>query len=66
MINGYKSIKEIAELWNLSPRRVREMCADGKIEGATKIGRDWVIPETAKRPVDGRVKSGMYKNWRRN
>lgn len=65
MIEEYKSIKEIAEEWNVTTRRVREMCSEGKITGATKFGRDWMIPSDAKRPQDGRVTTGQYKNWRR-
>ncbi len=65
-MNGYKTINEMAELWGLSPRRVRAMCQDGKINGVEKLGRGWIIPVAAKRPVDGRVTTGEYKNWRKN
>ena len=30
----YMTIKETAELWNLSQRWIQTMCANGKIEGA--------------------------------
>lgn len=41
------------------------MCADGLIPGAVKFGRSWAIPEDAEKPVDGRVTTGEYKNWRK-
>lgn len=65
MIEGYMSIKEIAEKWSLSPRRVRAMCADGLIPGAAKLGKEWAIPVNAERPVDGRITSGEFINWRK-
>lgn len=65
MIEGYISIKEAAELWGITPRRVQVLCSTGRIEGAGKLGREWAIPINTKRPVDGRVTTGEYKNWRK-
>ncbi len=64
-MEGYMTIGEIAEKWNLTKRRVQKMCADGEIEGVTKFGTVWVIPENAERPKDGRVTTGTYRNWRK-
>ena len=36
------------------------MCAEGRIEGATKIGSFWAIPSEAVKPSDMRIKSGKY------
>ena len=52
------SVTEIAEKWGLTARRVRMLCAEGKIEGSYLVGNTWNIPEGAKKPVDGRGKSG--------
>ena len=49
----------------MSVRHVQHLCADGKIEGATKFGNAWAIPENAVKPQDNRVTSGNYKNWRK-
>ena len=65
MMNDYLTIKETAEKWELTPRRVQKMCSDGKIEGAVKFGRDWAIPINAEKPKDGRVTTGEYKDWRK-
>jgi len=51
------SVAETAERWGLTARRVRMLCAEGKIEGAYLIGNTWNIPENAKKPIDGRGKS---------
>lgn len=42
------------------------MCADGRIPGAKKFGRDWAIPADAEKPMDAHVKTGQYRNWRKN
>ncbi len=54
----YFTIEEIAKQWGLSPRRIQTLCAQGKIPGATRFGRDWMIPKQAQKPVDGRTKAG--------
>ncbi|MFZ2304327.1 MAG: helix-turn-helix domain-containing protein [Streptococcus suis] len=64
MIEGYTTIKEIAEQWGITPRRVQVLCNNGKIPGAVKFGRDWAVPRNAEKPEDGRATTGEYKNWR--
>lgn len=64
MIEGYRSIKETANEWNISPRRLQVLCVEGRIEGASKLGREWAIPIDARKPSDKRVTSGKYRNWR--
>ena len=53
-------VKEAAKLWNLTERRVTGLCRSGKIQGAKKQGRSWLIPSDAQKPIDNRVKSGEY------
>ena len=53
----YRTVKEIAEKWNISDRRVRILCSEGKIRGAFQQGRAWKIPENALKPDDARFKS---------
>ncbi len=55
-----KSCKEMAEIWGISERRVTEYCKKGMIPGVMKDGRQWQIPETAKRPADNRIVTGKY------
>ena len=57
----YESIQEVSLKWNISPRRIRVLCDEGRIEGATKVGSQWVIPIEAQKPKDLRVKSGLYR-----
>ena len=53
----FMTVKQAAEKWGLSDRRVRILCADGKIPGAFQEGRGWKIPVDAAKPADGRFKS---------
>ena len=57
----YLKICEVAKRWGLSERGVQALCAQGKIEGATRFGRSWMIPKDAKKPIDGRTKAGKTR-----
>ena len=56
-----KSSEQIAREWGLSKITINDLCNKGKIPGAVKEGRKWLIPDDAVRPVDGRVSSGKYR-----
>ena len=53
----YIGIDEVAKKWGLSKRFVQVLCANGRIEGAARLGRAWMIPRNAKKPIDGRTKA---------
>ena len=59
-MDKYITLIEAAEKWELSSRRVRKLCEDGRVEGAMKFGRSWAIPVETKKPEDKRIKSGKY------
>jgi len=46
----YLSVKEVALLWNISERSVRNYCAEGRVPGAFLTGKTWNIPENAEKP----------------
>lgn len=56
----YLSIRQVAEKWKISPRRIQVLCASNRIPGAIRIGYAWAIPANTPKPVDGRIKSGKY------
>ena len=64
-MNDYLTIKEVAKMWELTPRRVQKMCSDGRIIGVVKFGKSWAVPKDAEKPPDGRITTGEYKNWRK-
>lgn len=51
------TVKQAAEKWQISDRRVRVLCENGQIDGAYRIGKIWYIPKLADKPVDGRIKA---------
>jgi Fic family protein len=53
----FMSTKQAAEKWDISDRRIRVLCSEGKIPGAYQEGRGWKIPQDAVKPADGRYKS---------
>jgi len=50
--------QQAAKKWGIKDRRVQAMCANGEITGVTRLGRVWLIPKDATKPIDGRVKNG--------
>ena len=55
----YISVKQAAEQWGISDRRVRVLCEQDKINGVVRKGRSYLIPSDAVKPVDGRTLRGM-------
>lgn len=62
----FVSASQLSERWGISSRRVQKLCAEGRIEGAIKVGYSWIIPAEAKRPSDERIRSGRYIKKRKN
>ncbi|MBR5686380.1 MAG: Fic family protein [Prevotella sp.] len=50
----YIKVSEAAAKWGLSARRVRVLCAEGRIGGVVRKGNLYMIPANALRPSDGR------------
>lgn len=57
----YLSVKEIAALWNLSERSVRNYCAAGRIQGAFLTGKTWNIPKNAEKPERSNKSKSVHK-----
>ncbi len=53
----FMTVKQAAEKWGISDRRIRVLCSEGKIPGAYQEGRGWKIPIDAEKPADGRYRS---------
>jgi excisionase family DNA binding protein len=50
--------QQAAEKWGITDRRVQALCSNGKIDGAVRLGRGWLIPKDTPKPLDGRTKNG--------
>ena len=50
----YVKISQMAEKWGVTARRIRVLCAEGKIPGVIRKGNLYMIPADAQKPVDGR------------
>lgn len=46
----YITVKQAAEKWGVTPRRVQILCAEERIKGAYRFGRSWMIPSHAVLP----------------
>ena len=51
------TIREAAARWKITERRVNELCKTGRISGAYKDGKQWIIPDHAQKPADKRMRS---------
>ena len=54
----YITVKQASKRWGISDRRVRVLCAEGRIEGVIQKGRSYLIPADALKPIDGRSLRG--------
>lgn len=50
-MNGYITAQEAADKWGVTPRQVQILCKENRIEGATRMSRIWIIPESAEKPT---------------
>lgn len=55
----YMSCPEAAEKWGISERRVQLLCKENRIPGVSKIGYMWLIPKSAVKPFDKRIKRSV-------
>ena len=47
----YITAAEAATKWELSERSVRNYCSEGRVAGAILLGKTWMIPEDAQKPM---------------
>ncbi|MBF2014193.1 MAG: helix-turn-helix domain-containing protein [Rivularia sp. T60_A2020_040] len=59
----YVGTTQAAELLNITPVRVRYLVAQGRIKGAYKIGKIWVIPIFEGKPIISRGSRGPKPKW---
>ena len=52
------SVRQAADKWGITDRRVQALCKNGQVEGVMRLGRAWLIPKDAPKPTDGRANNG--------
>ncbi len=52
----YMTASQAAKKWNISQRRVQELCSVGRIPDVFKLGEAWAIPTNTQKPEDKRRK----------
>ena len=52
---------QAAKQWEITERQVQSLCAQGKVNGAIRVSRVWLIPKDTHKPVDGRTKVAKQK-----
>ena len=64
-MKGYMTLGEASEKWGITARQLNTYCLKDQIPGVERAGRVWLIPENASKPIDSRVTTGEYKDWRK-
>ena len=59
-LSNYLTVPEYAKQFNKSIEQVKVFCRTGRIPGAQKVGRDWLIPKSCLYPNDRRYSKKTY------
>ena len=52
---NYISVREAAENWGISERRVQKLCEQDRVPGVQRFGHSWMLPEDSQKPEDRRL-----------
>lgn len=58
----YIDVKKAALLWGVPERRVTALCRSGRIPGAKKNGKLWLLPSDTVKPLDARTREYSEKS----
>lgn len=56
-MKGFITVQEAADKWGITPRQVQILCKNNRIEGAFRMSRIWIIPESAEKPTADKRKA---------
>lgn len=62
-MKGFISIREAAQKWDVSERRVNQYVSQGRVPGVERFGRSWAIPADAEKPGDPRRAAHSGTSW---
>ena len=52
---------QASEKREITERQMQSLCKNGRIKGVVRLGRSWLIPKDAHRPLDGRTKEAKER-----
>lgn len=52
----FMTTREASEKWKITERRINVLCKEGRIPGAYKDNKRWLIPDKTEKPADKRLK----------
>lgn len=58
-ITGWLTCRETAQRWGVKVRAVQAQCSAGRVPGAARFQRAWMVPATAERPADRREREAQ-------
>lgn len=61
----YVGTTEVAKILNYSTSRIRQLLSQGRIKGAYKSGKNWLIPLFNRMPIISKGERGPKPRWRR-
>ena len=56
------TVQQASAAWNISVRRVLKYCEEGRVDGAERLGKTWLIPINAEKPLDARLRSDFVSD----
>ena len=59
----YVGTTEAAEILDIKPSRMRYLLSEGRVKGAYKSGKNWIIPLFYRMPIISRGKRGPNPKW---
>ena len=64
----FMTIKQASEKWGICTRRVQTLCTEGRIDGAERLGHQWVIPINAEKPKihQKEILKWRERRWKEN
>ena len=60
----YIGVKQLAEKWGVTTRRMNQLCVEGYFSGAYKKGKFWMVPSDVEKPSVLRVKKASKASSR--
>ena len=50
-MRDFMTVQEAATRWGVTERQVQVLCKSEKIEGVSRVGRNWIIPKIGRAHV---------------